>query len=603
MSPLKKHHRRNGKMTKNWRSLFFLSCYLILTVILTACAGQPERLWLKPPGWSRAQLLGNTRVGDPVPVTYDGDGQTYIFLMSPGMGASHPRVLSLDGQAKTVWDRTYEEIELAVSKEPRMLWDGDVLQLFWIAGNGLYNLQLDASGNLLGPPKLLSGKTTVGHYDVASNTSGSIAIWYAGTRDEPGLYALPPGDLTGEATLVDPEGIRPSLQYDDTGTLHVIWTRDPSGGGSKPYLYAAYPDSTYPPGAETIVVAPRVIGTTVLDGPHLGLDREHVYILWSMTFFSGLDAGTSKAYYAYFQKGRPSSVSPVNQLFVPYAYDLIYEAMPDSDLKAGERVYLSPEFRGGSNYIIAMKTNPTADQELVVVLQARQAYLMRQTRSQVSAVFFQDGAPTAYQQLSFTPSSPTSPAIISDDEGRLSLTWLEKGELPGWAVYFASTAPDIREALSNITRDDFGRLTAETLFGLLSSAVLIPFALAWLLPAILVLALTSRIREAHDRLASPGVIVSLSLTFIVYFISKLGTLPEMRSYLPFSAWIPFIPPWLYFPLRLGVPLLSAGLALLVAWFYTYRKMKNSIFLFLAIFAIVDGLITMAVYGVLVYGAF
>jgi hypothetical protein len=99
------------------------------------------------------------------------------------------------------------------------------------------------------------------------------------------------------------------------------------------------------------------------------------------------------------------------------------------------------------------------------------------------------------------------------------------------------------------------------------------------------------------------VLISLILVFLIYYISKVGILPGMLNYLPFSAWIPVIPAWLKTPLQLGVPLVSAGLALLAAWYFTYREREGAIFFFIAIFAIVDGIITMAVYGVLVYGAF
>ena len=69
-------------MTTAWRIPHILGRLLFLAAVLTACAGQPEHLWLKAPGWSRAQLVGNTRVGDPVPITYDDQGQLYIFLIS-----------------------------------------------------------------------------------------------------------------------------------------------------------------------------------------------------------------------------------------------------------------------------------------------------------------------------------------------------------------------------------------------------------------------------------------------------------------------------------------------------------------------------------------
>ena len=590
-------------MTTAWRFPHILGRLLFLAAVLTACAGQPEHFWIKAPGWSRAQLVGNTRVGDPVPITYDDQGQLYIFLISARDEVSHLRVISFDRHGEVVWDRTYEEITLTGSKKPQILWDGELLQLFWINRNGLYSAMLDTSGNLLGPPNLLSGETIVDHFDVTSNSSGSIAVWYAGSQEDPGIYALPPGNLTDAATLIDPEGIMPDLQYDKAGTLHAIWARYPPGGGEKPFLYAAYPDSAYPAELESIVAAPRVIGTSVLEGPHLGLDNEHVYIFWSKILFSGLEAGTATTYYVYFQKGQHVTVSADQQLLVPYSYDLTYQTFPTSDLKAGERVSLDSESFGGSNYVTKVKANPTDEEELVIVLNTRRGYLMRKTKPQVSAVFLQDGNPIAYQQLSFTPSSSASPAIFSNEEGQLYLTWLEKGELPGWAIYFASTDPEVGAALNDLTLDDLGRLTAETLFGLLSGAVLIPVFLAWALPAFIVLVLTSRIRGGAERLTSPGVMISIILTFLIYYISKVGILPGMLNYLPFSAWIPVIPSWLKTPLQLGVPLVSAGLALLAAWNFTYRKRERSIFFFMAIFAIVDGFITMTVYGVLVYAAF
>ena len=53
----------------------------------------------------------------------------------------------------------------------------------------------------------------------------------------------------------------------------------------------------------------------------------------------------------------------------------------------------------------------------------------------------------------------------------------------------------------------------------------------------------------------------------------------------------------------GVPALIAAIALFTAWYYTYRvERRSALFLFL-IYALIDGILTMAVYGVLVFGAF
>ncbi|MFQ5595664.1 MAG: hypothetical protein ACE5HA_16075 [Anaerolineae bacterium] len=587
-------------MTSSWRCHPSVGWFLLLTLTLTACAGQPQRLWLNAPGWSRAQLLDNTRVGDPVPVTFDDAGHMYILMISAGDRLSRLHLLALDDKAAVVWDRTFDEIELLRPHHPRIIWDGTALQIFWLSDRQLYNVQVDAGGQLHSRPRILSGKTNVGNYDVAQNARGAVTIWYAGSRHEPGLYALPPGDLGGEAVVVDAAGTRPDLQYDAAGALHAIWAQYPSGSGDKSFFYATSPDSSYPPGQGTVVAAPRAIGTTVLEGPRLGIDGQYAYVFWTRIFFSGPDAGTARTEYVYFPLGQPYSVSPARQLYVPHRYDLPYTTLPAGELESGERVSLGSGFRGGSTYITEVAANPTSEQELVITIHTRLAYLMQKQQSQVSAVFFQAGVPTGYQLLSFTPASSTHPAIFSDDAGRLYLTWLEKGDLPGWAVYYASTTPGLREALGGVTPDDAGRLTAEVIFGLLAGAALIPVALTWIVPSMIVFGLAGRLRGVEERLTSPGSMVSLVLALGVLWGIKLSVLPGILEYVPLSAWLPVIPSWLKSPFRLGVPLLIAGLAFLAAWNYAYRRVESSIFGFWVVYAVVDAILTMAVYGVLVY---
>lgn len=573
--------------------------------MLTACAGKPLRLWLNAPGWSRAQLMGNTRSADAAPITVDDEGRVYLFLVSTEEGPSYPHVIALDRRVNPIWDRTYREIEVASSQKPRILWDGEGLQLFWIASQQLYNVQLDATGRLLSPAVLLSGETTeVADYDVVHDAGGAVTVWYAGSRQEPGVYALPPGDLTGEATLVDAEGVRPDLQYDDAGTLHAIWAHLPGGSGDKPFFYATYPDGRYQPGRETVVVAPRASGTTVVEGPHLGFAQQRAYIFWSMTYYSGLQAGEAETFYVSLPHGEPASVSADRRLSVPYVYDLPYQTVQDGDLDAGPRVPLGPGFRGGGGFITEVTTDPASEQELVIAFHARLAYLMRQEVPQIGAAFFRDGAPIAYQLLSFTQANSTDPTILSDEEGQLYLTWLERAEGSGFSVYFASTAPDIKAALESITPDDAGRLAAEAAFGLLSGALMIPFVLAWMVAPLVILVLTSRIRGEDGHFTEAGTLLTLILALIAYWGAKLISLPQILDYVPFSAWIPTLPASLDVPLQIGVPVLFSVLGLLAAWAFTYRRGENrSAYVFMITYAGVDGVLTTAIYGVVIYGAF
>jgi hypothetical protein len=584
----------------SWRNLLTLWVFLILTIVLSACVGQAETLWLKSPGWSRAKLVSTTKVGDPVPITFDDAGNIYIFLVSADNEFPILCVIAYDKHAAMIWDRCYTEIELNVPSQPQIVWDGKALQLFWISDNKLYNAQVDTLGHLISPVALLSDEVAVETYDVTANTSGSIALWFAGAQEDPGLYALPLDDVADQPILIDAEGVNPDLQFDDAGTLHIIWAHIPPGTGDKSFFYAAYPDGEFQPDRASSIAGARIVGTTLLEGPTLGLDGHNAYIFWTLTYFSGLEAGQSKTFYVSFPHSQSGLVSPVQYLNVPFSSSLTYQPFHESSLNAGDRVLLGPGHPGSGSYTTLVATNSATEQELVIAFHARLEYLMRKTKSQISAVFLQDGVPTSYQQLSFTPSGSFYPAIHSDDEGQLYLTWLEKGELPGWIVYFASTAPEMEKNLSKLSSDDITRIVADTAFGLLTGALLIPIGFIWFVPSMIVLTLTSRLRGTTEGFTSIGAIVIFSLAMIVLWVTKLAILPGILEYVPFSAWIPSIPSWLHSPLRLIVPSLIGVLSLLVAWFYVQRKGNPSISVFMIIYSITDGILTMAIYGVFVF---
>lgn len=584
------------------RRLIRLIWLPLLTLAMTACSDQAERIWLNAPGWNRAGLVANTSVVDAVTMALDDAGNIYLFLFGGEEDAYYPRVIALDRNANVAWDRSYE-MALKRPDQSQILWDGRGLQLYWLSSQELYNAQLEAgTGDMLSSPALLSGDVKVASYDVAQGTEGATAVWYAGSQESPGLYALPPGHLNGEAMMVDPLGILPNVQYDGTGTLHATWSRYPPGENHPKFFYADYQDGLYVSGQETMVLEPRV-GTTKVQGPWLGLDERDVYMLWTIIPRIGPSAGMAATYYIHFPQGQPDSASSAGQLVVPYTYHLNYQSLPEGGLETGPGVILGPESPGGNSFISELAIDPAQAPEVAIAFHTKLAYLRRKEQGQVSTVFFRNGAPFAYQQISFTPASSGYPAILSDPVGQLYITWLESGAESGYDVYFSSTATDIRKALGGITRDDVGRLGAETLFGFLGGVMLAPLALAWVVAPLVVLGLTSVIRRRDESFTSPGVIISLTLAIAAYWASKLALMPTIRDYVPFSAWLPFIPSALGPFLQVGVPLLISGLALAVAWRYTYGHERSSPFFFLLIYVAVDGVLTMAVYGVTFYGAF
>ena len=158
------------------------------------------------------------------------------------------------------------------------------------------------------------------------------------------------------------------------------------------------------------------------------------------------------------------------------------------------------------------------------------------------------------------------------------------------------------KALAGVTWGDLVRITRETVFGLLSGAVLSPIVvLLWMIAPLIIIFLTSFLRRKDDdKLTGIGTIISLLLAGAVYWAGKLLTVPGISQFVPFSAWIPAIPTWLQAPLQIGVPLAITILAINVAWRFTYRRQLASLLYFASLFAAVDGVLTMAIYGFLFY---
>lgn len=567
-------------------------------ILLTACAGGEAREWLNAPGWSHGLSLEETRIGDPVAMAVDDEGEIYLLFVTAVNGQLSPKIIALNRQAEQVWERTLPA-SLSQPDKPALIWDGQVLNLFWMASNSLYQAQVDPTGTIVMEPRLLSGDKGVDSFDVALNPTGLLTVWYAGQRREPGLYALLHGDLMGEAVLVDAEGVRPSLQYDDVGNLHASWIHYPTGYSDTTFYYAVYGGGAYREGRETAVHQPLLKPTDILTGPWLGLDRGQVYLVWNISVRTGPEAGKILTEYLFFPPGQPELATRPEAVVVPNTSALDYAYQPDDGLLAGERVLTIGDYArttAVTDAALVATNRPAA--EMALAFDAIVQHEFRKERGQIGVLYLQNGIVNGYQLLTFSPTASVKPAIISDAKGQLYLTWLERGDSGGFQIYFASTAPDMVTALSGLTSGDFTRIARETTFGLLSGAVLSPILVAlWLLLPLIVLYATSFLRRGQPgETITVGTGISLLLAGAAYWTVKLLTIPGMRNYVPFSAWIPGIPAWLQLPLQIGVPVLITLAGITAAWYFTYRRNSESILNFLFIFGAVDGLLTMAVYG-------
>ena len=585
-----------------WGPILFLILFLGL-VAISATTSEVDRLWLNAPDWSRAKLVGDTSARQPVALALDDAGTIYLFTLQAENSGHRGRVVALNRAADVVWEHTLDGA-FAEPEDPKILWDEQGLHLFWLDDGGLYAAQVDASGNSLAAPTLLSGGRTVGSYDLAPGPEGTT-IWYGGTRRDPGVYALPLQDPTAKATLIDGEGLQPAAQVDGQGALHATWITYPPLGTQPSLYYAAYPDGAYRPGQQALVTELSLERDSSLLGPWLGLDGEQVNLFWIdllQTPELGYQTATE---YLTFPLGQPGFASEPGAIVVPNTDELAYEPFPDGTLAAGQRVRLAtgeyPRTAPSSEIWI----NPTRAGELVLAIRADLRYQREPAVGQIGTLFMQNGTPTTYQLLSFNPKFSQSPAITSDGTGYLYATWIERREeMPGYQIYFASTADDIRQVLSPLTRGDTGRMVTNTFFGLLTGAVFFPVAmLLWLVLPFLLLAATWVFRRGSETITSRASLLSIALALIAYWGGKLVTFAQAGSYVPFSGWIPIIPSGLGVVLQFAVPVLIALLGLAAAWYVIKRTHSNSALVFVISYALVDSFLTMAVYGGLLYSAF
>jgi hypothetical protein len=573
--------------------LWLIPLALFLLAILVS-RGPADALWLHAPGWSRARLIGNTRLEEAVPIALDDIGQIYLFMSPADAG---PQIVALSRSAKTLWTQPID-IPGAQIKHPQLAWDGQAVVLFWIADQRLYSARVDPAGELLDPPTALSGTTAVESYAVASDAQGRLAVWFGGSRQAPSLYALPTGAPSEPATLVDQAGFQPVLRFDAAGGLHAVWARDTeTDSRSTRVYYAVYPDATARPeqGRLIATIDNRRVGID-LEGPVFGLDSSYGYLVWKVILRTG-----SFMQYAAFPLSDPARISEPQALGVPDSAALSYAAAPADGLQAGPRVQLAPNVATNSPGGLAISAG--LDPELALACEKQIEHKNRQSVNQVCAVFFHAGAPAGYQLLSFAPSGSFTPALTNDRSRYLYATWRQL-QPPGFGVYIAGTAPDLQQALGGLTLGDVGRVTVETVFGLLTGAIFAPlFAILWLIGPLMVLGVTWFIRRGAEHVTHWGVLVSLVLALVAYWAAKLTSFEGHLGYVPFSEWIPLIPAWLALPLRIVVPLLIAVAALRLAWRYTFQVERRSAVLFVLIYVGVDALLTAAIYGGLLLDIF
>jgi hypothetical protein len=565
-----------------------LPLLIVATLVLLIGNDAAARAWLEAPGWSRATRIADTAINAAVPLTLDAQGRIYLFVFERDRQELQPVLLAVDRDGRLAWrqplDRRFEHVE-----QPQLAWANDQLQAFWIGDNGFYQATLARDGSLLSPPAAPAAIDNVRSLSVAQDPAGRLAVWFGSST---GLYAV---DLlqAGEPKLIDAQGDQPALVYDQQGRLHAAWLRSDSPGSER-FMYTVADDT----GAMPLLEPGTALGERLL-GPWLGVDSSYVYLFWTVQPVSQEYAGRLRSQYLSFPLADPAARNPEQSLRMPREAGLPYD-IAAADLQSGPRTALATP-SGSVPTALAINSQPAG--ELVIAAQAAVRYKYQRSAFQVGTIYLRDGEAQAYQLLTFSESGGFRPGIASDATGQLYLSYLEPAA-PGFHVYLASTAPDLRAALAGIQAADVRRMLLDTVFGMALGIIFSPlFLLLWLLAPLALLGLSWGLRRNAGSPGATGNLISLGPALSAYWAAKIYTVADGLSYVPFSSWIPVFPDWLDWPLRIAVPLAIAALALSIAWRITRRQDGFSALAFFLIYAGIDGLLSLAIYGGLLSGEF
>ena len=580
--------------SKKW---LFFALIIIIFGLLSACSAAPAHEWTEAPGWSRARLIGETESSFPVLPAIDSEGNSYVATSHIEANVPIVRVSAFDANVEPLWQVDFSLTRLRRANKPSLVLSERGVEVFWILDDNLFSAIISPEGDIGSGSQRISGNREAIEYLAAVNNEGERILWFSGDRSQPGLYSI---DSGGNIATVDPDGFRPQIAFSNDGELHAIWTQNIIGDVDYHFYYAYYPDGEFVEDQEQLVHTTRVSVTSGIFGPKLGLDDSNVYIFWSELTRTGLSAGQVDSLFVSFPFGGGETLAEKPFPF-PNGYSLVYSES-DAALKAGERAYLAEQNAWAIPDLTDIYTNPVQSDELVVGIRSRLPYLRNKQATQVGLVFLDDSAVDSHQLISFTPGLSELPTVQSDEDGYLHLTWLEQDQSNAYRLYYSSTAPAQRAALDKLGSDDATQLAGESIFGILSGLVLIPLPILWAFGPALLTFVTGPLRKESEPITAPGTLITLIAGVALHWFLKLVTLPGIATYVPFSAWIPILPKDWFDVLRYLVPILIGLTGLFAAWHLTFRRNNNTPLFFMLYFALIDGLLSMAVYGVLFYNA-
>jgi hypothetical protein len=606
---------------------FFIVPAIFLASLVSSCAGIGSKGEKASDDWSRSVVIGQNASGS-IGMAVAESGES-VHLVWP---------YKEDGERKLRFVRLDEAGSLEITKDlvfpghlrtSRLVTAGpNNLHLLWVtrepgaANWELWHQFVTSDGSPAGQPQRLTERGfSAGDFGaVTDGAEGAVVIWDNGNNKGLTALRLDAGGrvIDGPHPITD-SGSYPSFRIDPDGEIHLAWLDERS------FFYTELAVDDLSVGEIVEVVDLDNWGTLntagdSLQGPALGYADGWVYLFWSIVSLTDTEAGTGVAEYVAFPEGSPSYLQPQrlwalpveDQPYIDYDSPLALTQLSrprhiaDAAEEYGELVGFMNPIAGdwvnitgaASDYMLSPSTMVGNQDELAVALAVSQDR-GSDSNLQIATNIFSDGLNAGYSFAGKTAYISDDPVLAVDQAGDMYLAWREGAS--GETIYFATTDDEAKEALDRLDLSDIAAAIPQSLSDGVSSVAFAPFlGLCWVLPGIMLLGLWQLLRDSSS-LRKPVNWLPLGVSLILYYVLKLAFLPTFTTYIPLSAWL-YIPPGLEDPLRIGFPILIAASAAAVA-LWARQRFGDSTLIFFISWVLVDGLFTLAIYGVNILGTF
>jgi hypothetical protein len=558
------------------------------------------------PDWSRGLRIGTGFYGvdGGAPLAVDEEGKVHlVWALRPATGEYDLHYARLDDRG-IVEEEHDLNLDLYEPRRVRLLTGSEgFMHVFLLAlpergrPSSLFHLTLDGDGQVEEPPSLISsGSRRCNGYDVTegpertfhffwTEVSGSDSILFHSTWS-PSVGAAATPQLL--ATRVS----RPVARSDRDGNIHLLWEQRGDNEEKAELYYAAL-------GGE---LPTALTGMKLLDltsgrgqfrvGPVLALDGDYAYLVWTVEYRGDITApAISEGWYGSFDLGSPTPVSarpfylPMDErpTYVPHDSPYNYEYLVSSD---GEAEFGSERTTGPSVLI---------GQEEAVVSCGMTVLRGVALEHQIINVIFGDGELIGYQLACNTTHWSRLPSLVSDSSGELHLSWVDGLEPGPSEVYYATTSPFVRGRVDHMTSADLVLVVLNTAFSAAVGAAMLPFVVLWVVPS-LIWVFISGFFLGDGGLRSRRGYVALGIALLIYQLGKLYFTPALLGYIPFSASVPFLAPYLYGPLRVVVPVCIVGVGVMAVIYAVVRAETRSLLTASMAFIAPEAFLTVVVYG-------